>query len=332
MKQITILALDDAAATTITGPYDVFCLAGVLWNLGHKQKLTPQFEVEIVSPRGEPVHCLNNLTLMPHRAMTEVGKCDLVLVSAIFDIAKTLEHQGEIIDWLKERHRAGAMLASVCTGSFALAETGLLDGKIATTHWRTADEFRTRYPRVHLKPEQLITDAGDIFCSGGFNSSIDLANYLVEKICGREIAVQCAKSLVHDIGRCSQTPYSVFHFQREHEDEAILKAQDILENRYNKNVGIESLAQECGMGRRTLERRFKAATGDTPVLYLQRVRVEQAKRLLEMEGKCFNEISWQVGYEDPGFFRKLFTKHTTLRPSEYRAKFAKPSQCPSNTG
>ena len=323
MKRITILALDDAAATTITGPYDTFCLTGVLWNLGQGMDILPEFQVEIVTPKGEPAKCMNNLTIMPHRAMTEVDKTDLVLVSAVLDIHQTLANQGEIIGWLKEQYNKGAMLASVCTGSFALAETGLLDGKIATTHWRTADEFRALYPKVDLKPERLITDTGDIFCSGGFNSSVDLANYLVEKICGRQTAIQCAKSLVVDRGRSSQTPYSVFHFQRDHDDEQIIKAQDSLEKQYNLNINFDSLAKDCGMGRRTMERRFKAATGDTPLIYQQRVRVEEAKKKLESSNNTVDEISYKVGYEDTNFFRKIFIKHTTLRPKEYRSKFIK---------
>jgi len=323
MKRVTILALDDAAATTITGPYDTFCLTGVLWNLGQGIDILPEFKVEIVTPTGEPAHCLNNLTIMPHRSMMEVVDTDLVLVSAVLDIHQTLAKQGEIIGWLQDRYQAGAMLASVCTGSFALAETGLLDGKLATTHWRAADEFRALYPKVDLKPERLITDAGDIFCSGGFNSSVDLSNYLVEKICGRATAIQCAKSLVVDRGRNSQTPYSVFHFQREHSDEQVLKAQEILERLYKENIDFDKLAQDCGMGRRTMDRRFKTATGDTPLLYLQRVRVENAKISLELDSTTFDEISYQVGYEDTGFFRKIFTKHTGMRPSEYRAKFTK---------
>lgn len=323
MQRVTILALDDAAATTITGPYDTFCLTGVLWNLGQGQDIVPEFEVEIVTPTGGPAHCLNNLTILPHRSMTEVQETDLVLVSAVLDIHQTLARQGEIIDWLRACYKAGAMLASVCTGSFALAETGLLDGKIATTHWRAADEFKSLYPKVQLKPERIITDAGDIFCSGGFNSSIDLSNYLVEKMCGREIAIQCAKSLVVDRGRVSQVPYSVFHFQREHNDDQVLEIQSTMERDYNKDIDFGLLSQKHGLARRTMERRFKASTGDTPLMYLQRVRVEEAKQRLEQNNMTFDEISYQVGYEDTSFFRKIFIKHTTMRPGEYRAKFVK---------
>lgn len=323
MQRVTILALDDAAATTITGPYDTFCLTGVLWNLGQGQDIVPEFEVEIVTPTGDPAHCLNNLTILPHRSMTEVQETDLVLVSAVLDIHQTLARQGEIIDWLRARYKAGAMLASVCTGSFALAETGLLDGKIATTHWRAADEFKSLYPKVQLKPERIITDAGDIFCSGGFNSSIDLSSYLVERMCGREIAIQCAKSLVVDRGRVSQVPYSVFYFQREHNDEQVLEIQSTIERDYNKDIDFDLLSQKHGLGRRTMERRFKSSTGDTPLMYLQRVRVEEAKKRLEQNNMTFDEISYQVGYEDTSFFRKIFIKHTTMRPGEYRAKFVK---------
>jgi transcriptional regulator GlxA family with amidase domain len=321
MKKVSILALDDSAATTITGPYDVFNLTGVLWNIGQGEDITPSFKPEIITPKGDPVKCMNNLTILPDRAMTEVENTDLIVISAVLDIVQTLAKQGEIIDWLREQYKKGTPLAAICTGSFVLAETGLLDGKIATTHWRTVDEFRELYPKVNLKPERLVTDAGDLFCSGGFNSSIDLSSYLVEKFCGRAVAIQCAKSLVHDTGRCLQTPYTVFDFQHDHKDEPILNVQKILEKNYKKNIDFETLAGKCGLGRRTLERRFKTATGDTPNIYLQRIRVEEAKRLLETGNITFNEISYNVGYEDTSSFRKLFTKHTGLKPNEYKTKF-----------
>jgi transcriptional regulator GlxA family with amidase domain len=146
---------------------------------------------------------------------------------------------------------------------------------------------------------------------------------MVEKMCGRETAIQCAKSLVVDRGRVSQTPYSVFHFQREHSDDQILKIQDTLERDFNKDIDLDQLSQQHAIGRRTMERRFKASTGDTPLMYLQRVRVEEAKRSLESNNMTFDEISYQVGYQDTSFFRKIFVKHTTMRPNEYRAKFIK---------
>ncbi len=323
MKKITILALGDAAATTITGALDVFGFAGVLYNKACGKEVSPYFEVEVVTPDGLPASCLNGVRIAPHCAMDEVEQSDLVIVSAILDIEKTMAEQGDVIPWLKKMYASGAHLASVCSGSFVLAETGLLDGKVATTHWGLASIFRQRYPQVRLKPERLITDAGDIYCSGAFNSCIDLAIYLVEKFYGHGVAVECAKALVHDIGRVDQTPYTPFLFQHSHNDAEVLEIQRDMETRFNDEFDVVNLAQRFGMGRRTLERRFKAATGDTPLVYLQRVRVEQAKKILETQSKTFDEISYGVGYENSSFFRRVFMKHTGLRPSEYRAKFCR---------
>jgi transcriptional regulator GlxA family with amidase domain len=173
-----------------------------------------------------------------------------------------------------------------------------------------------------LKPKRLITDEGDLFCSGGVYSGIDLSIYLVEKHCGHETAVQCSKAVIHDYVRESQAPYAVNLFQKDHNDEMILAIQEYMENNYNSDtVGYDSLAEKFGLSRRTLIRRFKAATGDTPLLYLQRFRVEIAKILLEKQHHTFDEIAYQVGYEDTGFFRKVFVQLTGLRPKEYQRKF-----------
>ena len=321
MKKITMLAFDDAASTTITGPMDVFQLTGTIWNRLHGNAPAPYFQVEAVSPTGDPVRCSNGLTIGVNRSMDEVEGSDLIIISAMVEIERNLEKQQRVIPWLQKQYASGCQIAAVCMGTFVLAETGLLDGKIATTHWGVVEKFRKRYPEVVLKPEQLFTDACDLYCSGAFSSSIDLSIYLVEKFFGREVAVQTAKVLVHDIGRISQAPYTPFNFQRNHHDEAILKSQRLMEEEFASHFDIARLAAKQGIGRRTFERRFKAATGDSPLHYLQRVRVEKAKKVLESEWKTLEEISYQVGYEDTSFFKKVFVRHTGLKPTEYRAKF-----------
>lgn len=322
MKTVTILALTNTGASTVTGPMDVFHLAGILWNEGRGEKVTPYFNVEVVSDDGKPVRCLNRLLIQPHCAMGEVKQTDLIVVASILDIEKTLQYQGKVIEWLTEHYRKGAAIASVCTGAFVLAETGLLNGKTATTHWGYVNEFRRRYPDIDLKPERLITDEGDLFCSGASNACLDLALYLVEKYCGHEVAVQCAKSMVIDMGRTSQTPYtSVLEYQKFHADAVVLAAQTYLEENFNRSVNLDEIAALHHVSRRTFERRFKAATGDSPLTYLQRIRIEAAKRDLECELLNLDEIAYRVGYEDPGFFRKLFRQSTGLSPKAYRNKF-----------
>lgn len=321
MKKVTILAMVNTMATTIIGPMDVFYQAGVMWNYFNGHKVDPYFQVTLVTTTGEPFKCLSGVRMVPEGSIHDVHDTDLIVVSSILDIDKTLKVQGETIDWLKEWYHRGSHIATICSGAFVLAETGLLDGKTATTHWAFAEQFRKRYPRIELKPERLITDEGDLFCSGGYNAGIDLSLYLVEKYCGHEVSLQSSKSVISDIGRTSQAPYAMSQFQKDHHDNQILAVQEWIEKNFDKNFKYDRLAGTNGMSRRTLERRFKAATGETPLTYQQCIRVEAAKRLLENGNHSFDEITCQVGYEDSSSFRKVFSKQTGLRPSEYRKKF-----------
>jgi transcriptional regulator GlxA family with amidase domain len=321
MKRITILAMFNTMASTVVGPMDIFYQAGVVWNYFQGKKPTPFFETRIVTTDGKPFKCLSGTTMLPDASIREVESTDLIVVSSILDIDKTMKYEGEAVDWIKQHYRLGAHIATICTGAFVLAETGLLDGKTATTHWGAADEFRRRYPRIDLKPERLITDEGDLLCSGGMNAGTDLALYLVEKYCGHEIALQSSKTMISDIGRTMQAPYSIFQFQKDHQDARILSVQKLMEDNFDQNYPYEKLASKSGMSRRNFERRFKAATGDTPLIYLQRVRVEAAKTMLENRDLSFDEIAYSVGYQDSTAFRKIFLKQTGLLPTEYRRRF-----------
>lgn len=321
MKKVTLLAFDDGIAATITGPMDVFNLTGSAWDRIHGRKPRPYFEVEAVSPTGNNVRCTNGLSIGVQGAMADVEQTDLIIISAMLNIEENLEKQKAAIPWLLEQYEKGAQIAAVCMGTFVLAKTGLLNGRIATTHWGVVEDFQRLFPRVDLRPERLFTDACDLYCSGAYSSTIDLSIYLVEKFYGREVAVQTAKVFVHDIGRISQAPYTPFNFQRNHNDDVVLSLQRMMEKKFLDRFDMGELAEDHGMGRRTFERRFKAATGDTPLFYLQRVRVEKAKKILETEMKSLDEVSFEVGYEDSGFFKKVFAKHTGLKPAEYRSKF-----------
>ncbi len=321
MKRVTLLAFDDAISSTITGPLDVFNFAGFMWDFLHEQEPVPLFEVESVSLTGEDVQCCNGLTIGVQKAMADVEKTDLIIISAMINIVDNLKKYEAVIPWLIEQYEKGTQIAAICMGSFVLAKTGLLDGKVATTHWGRVKLFRELFPQVDLRPERLFTDVKGLYCAGAFSSSIDLSIYIVEKYYGREVAVQTAKIMVHDIGRISQAPYTPFNFQRNHNDETILSLQRLMEKEFVERLDMGTIAENHGMGRRTFERRFKAATGDTPLFYLQRVRVEKAKKILETEMKSLDEVSFEVGYEDSGFFKKIFIKHTGLKPTEYRNKF-----------
>ena len=320
MKKVTILALNNAMSSSIMGTMDIFSQAGFTWNHIMGFDTDPFFDVEIVTQDGKPVECFNNVKIHPHRAAEDVESTDLIIISSVSDF-EPLASDRRAINWLKHHYSQGTTIGSLCLGSFLLAETGLLDGKTATTHWGFAHEFQRRYPQIHLRPHQLITDEGNVLCSGSCNSYIDLSVYLIERYCGRKVAVECSKTMIHDYARSSQAPYIVFQHKKDHGDTQILAIQKLIEENYSDNFTADKIARDHGMSRRTFERRFKKATEDTPFIYLQRVRVEAAKQLLETGFQTFDEISYHVGYEDSNFFRKVFIKHTRLRPKEYKMKF-----------
>lgn len=321
MKKVTILAPYNTMATTIFGPMDILNQAGRLWNRVKNTPQTPFFDVTITSADGKPIRSVNNILIQPHCSIREIDRTDLIIISSATYIEKILELNPELIPWLQHHFDRGAHIASICTGVFLLAETGLLDGKSATLHWGFAELFRKKYPRVKLDQEQMYLDHGRLYCSAGVSAGMDLSLYIVEKFCGRKAAVESAKTMVLDLGRKKQTPYDSFLNTKNHGDPLIVKIQEWIERHQTEAIDYEWLAGKFRMSRRSLERRFKQAVGMTPLGYLQKLRVEQAKFLLEDGTLTFNEITYQVGYEDIAFFRKIFIRLTGLRPKEYQQRF-----------
>jgi len=332
MQKVTILGLYNSMATTIFGPMDILNQAGRLWNRVDKSPPTPYFDVSIASADGKPIRCANNVLIQPHCSIETIHQTDLIVIASATYIDRILQKNPELVPWIRSQYNLGAHVASICTGAFLLAETGLLDGKAATLHWGFTQMFRQKYPRVTLKPDKMFIDQGRLYCSAGVNAGMDLALYLVEKFCGRQAAVASAKTMVLDLGRVIQTPYGRFLFSKEHGDPSIINAQKLLEKHHTQTIDYERLAKKFRMSRRSLERRFKQATGVTPLRYLQQLRVETAKRLLEEGTQTFNEITYQVGYEDISFFRKIFVRLTGLRPREYQQRFAGYSAKPAVQG
>jgi transcriptional regulator GlxA family with amidase domain len=321
MKEVTILAPYNTMATTIFGPMDVFNQAGRLWNRVTKSTQTPFFEVTIASADGQPIRSVNNIHIQPHCGIEDIRQTDLIIISSATYIQEILERTPELVPWIRRHYDRGAHVASICTGVFLLSETGLLDGKSATVHWGFADMFRKRYPQVQLRQDRMFIDHGRLYCSAGVSAGMDLSLYLVEKFCGRQAAVESAKTMVLDMGRVLQSPYERLSFPKDHGDRLVLKAQEWIEKHQREPIDYEWLAQELRMSRRSLERRFKQSLGVTPLGFLQTLRVERAKRLLEEGTQTFGEITYHVGYEDIPFFRKIFIRLTGLRPNEYQRRF-----------
>ena len=322
MKKVTILGLYNSLASTIFGPMDIFNQAGRIWNRVTKSPSTPFFQVTLASADGQPIRATNSILIQPHRGIQEIEQTDLIVIASATYIKEILQQNPELVPWLKRQYQQGAHVASVCTGVFLLAETGLLDDKTATLHWGFSQMFRQKYPQVKLDTGRMFLDHGRIYCSAGVNAGMDLSLYLVEKFCGRQIAVQCAKTMILDLGRTAQTPYGSFLFPGDHGDTVVMEVQNWMQEHHAEPIDYNQLAKAFRLSRRSLERRFKQATGQTPLAYLQRLRVETAKRLLEEGSHTFNEITYLVGYEDISFFRKVFVRLTGLRPKEYQQRFA----------
>lgn len=333
MRNVAILFQRGGCASTAVQPAEIFGNAGVFWNLLNGEPLEPRFRVTTASLDGQPVRIDPTLSLTPHCAFADLPPPDLVFVPAGglepdvlcergYDIDTVIERNAEVVDWLRHWKKQGAQIAAVCSGVALLAESGLLDGKRATAHWGLADIYRERFPKVHWCHELLVTDCGDLYCGGGINAAADLTLYLVEKFCGRETAAQCARALLIEMPRTWQTAFTHFSMRSSHGDECIHRAQQWLQENYaSTDISLESLAAELGMSNRNFARRFKAATGDSPLNYLHSLRMAVAKQLLESERLGIAGVADRVGYTDILFFRTLFKRHTGLSPSDYRQRF-----------
>ena len=320
---VTVVLLEAGYASTAVGPIEVFHSAGVLWNWLQGDASQPRFRVRVASIDGAPVTSLCSLGLVPEFAIEQIERSDIVILPASgWDVQEQIAKDTHLLPWLRKMHSRGAYIAGVCTGVAFLAESGLLDGRQATTHWALAERFRQRYPNVVWRPENFVTEDGRLLCSGGVYASIDLSVYLVEKFCGHAIALECAKSLLISMPRSSQSGYSLLPMAQPHSDGKIRESEEYLQENFSRNVSIEFLAKRIGMGLRNFIRRFKAATGHLPGAYTQMLRVAAAKELLEHGATSIQAAASRVGYEDIAFFRALFKRHTGMTPGEYRARFA----------
>jgi len=329
MQTVSIIGFNGALASAITGIIDLFRLAGVTWARINHEEPTPRFTTRLLTFDGQPFRCINGITLLPDGSLTDPAYASddhgLVMIPTIgAPIPQVLADNRGLVDWLaqsSQQNNGQVRLASNCTGAFLLAEAGLLDGRQATTHWGFSQQFRELYPNVDLRPEKLITVDEPVACAGGGMAWWDLGIYLVERYAGTQTARELAKSFVIDAGRTSQAPYSALQARRYHSDQAILRLQEWLDQHYSQPVALQTLAALSGLTERSLIRRFKAATGDTPTSYLQVLRIESARQHLEQSRLSVDAITRRIGYEDVSSFSRLFRKHTGLAPGAYRSRF-----------
>jgi len=320
MKHVSILVPQGPCIlSSVIGAFKVFTTVNMaLANQGKK----PFFKIQLVGLSNETPLYEGLFIVRPEILLKDVPKTDLIIIPAIQgDMPASLKINSSYIPWIIDQYKQGAEVASLCTGAFLLASTGLLKGRKVSTHWIAADAFRQAFPDVKLQPEKIITDELGMYSSGGAYSFLNLMIYLVEKFCGREMAVYCSKLLEIEIERKSQSPFAIFVGQKTHEDESIKKAQLFIENNVGGKVSVDQLSDMFSISRRNFERRFKKATSNTPVEYLQRVKIEAAKKSLESSRENINEVMYSVGYSDSKAFRTMFKKITGLSPVSYRNKY-----------
>lgn len=320
MKHVSILVPRGAVALScIEGSFIAFARTNEFLERSGKP---PRFKVQLVGIDRETQVYDRFFHVAPDASIDEVGKTDIIIIPAVNgDMQQNIERNKEFFPWISAQHERGAEVASLCVGAFMLAATGLLNGKRAATHWLAVNDFRKMFPEVNLVSEKVIVDEQGIYSSGGAASFWNLILYLIEKHTDREMAILLSKYFALDIDRESQSPFIMFKGQHDHQDEPVKKAQEYIETNFQDKITVDQLADMFGIGRRSLERRFKKATSNTLVEYIQRVKIEAAKKDFETSNKNINEVMWDVGYSDTKAFRTVFKKTTGLSPIEYRNKY-----------
>jgi len=325
MMDVTVVMLDDGPSSTSVMPIEIFHCAGRLWNELNDLPPHPEFRVQTASMTDAPVRSPYGFNTSPGTTIDQVTKTDIIIVptSGLDLDTKLIENQA-LLPWLRKHHEQGAYIVGVCMGAAYLAAAGLLDGRMATTHWAVCADLQRRFPRVRWQPELFVTEDQRMLCSGGIGSSIDISLYLVEKFCGHEVALHTAKALLLPMPRLHQhqSGYAVLPVSQAHDNERIRAVEDFLHKNFRKEISTQSLADLACMSERTFVRHFKAATGKLPAAYIQALRIEAAKVMLEHESRPVQVIATAIGYNDIAFFRSLFKRATGMTPQQYRASFA----------
>ncbi len=319
MKHISILVPMGAILGSVEGPRQVLTEVNKFLKSIGKPVLC---KVQLVGLSKEVAVAGGLYTVFTDVLAKDIAKTDLIIIPALDgDMVKNLEHNHDFVSWIISHYKAGAEVASLCVGAFLLASTGLIKGRQCATHWMAANDFRKMFPDVNLVEDRIITDEQGIYSSGGAFSYLNLILYLIEKYAGRDVAVFMSKAFQIDIERRSQSQFIMFNGQKAHEDEEIKKAQEFIENNVQDKITVDQLASAFAIGRRNLQRRFKKATSNTVVEYIQRVKIEAAKMSLETSRENVNEVMYKVGYTDSKAFRITFKKITGLSPIQYRNKY-----------
>ena len=326
--RVSLLAIPEAMPSTLMGLHDALSSVGILPTLD--APIAQPFQVEIVGERRGPLRLATGLAVDVARPLHEVEATDIVLVPTLLAPGGRWERDRRpgLTEWIGRMHERGALLASACSGLFPLAETGLVDGREATIHWGYADGFRERFPAVTLAPEQVLVVSGDrseIVTSGASSSWNDLALFLIARRSGATVAQAAARFFAFQWHVDGLAPYMVFEPGTDHGDAVVAEVQRWIAVNASVARPADEMRRRSGLPARTFARRFAAATGHAPVAYVQRLRVEEAKRRLERTDAPVERIAWEVGYEDPAAFRRLFRRLVGVAPGAYRRRFQLPA-------
>nr|WP_294949521.1 helix-turn-helix domain-containing protein [uncultured Mucilaginibacter sp.] len=321
MIHISILALKQSVLASIADSRYVFTKVNEFLKEAGKPAL---FSISIVGFTKEVKLNDGLFTITPDALLSELDKTDLIIIPSLSgDMMSSTYINKDYAPWIAEQYKSGVAVASLCSGAFLLAFSGLLKGRQCTTHWQYANEFRHFYPSAKLVDERVITDQNGLYSSGGCNAYWNLLLHLVERYTSREMSIRAAKYFVVDIDRNFQSPFITFNGLKDHGDDVIKNIQDYIEQNYQQKFTVEQIAEQFNISRRTFERRFKKATRNTVIEYIQRVKIEAGKKRLEIGRKTINEIMYDVGYTDIQTFREVFRKITGMSPIEYRNKYNK---------
>lgn len=320
MKHLTILVPEgENNLSSIAGAYKIFSRANDYQKSNGKR---PVFTIELAGVSKKVDFFDGLFSVKPHTHVSAIAKTHLIIIPSVnHNYVRAIKENGVLIDWLERQYSRGAEIASICTGAFLLAAAGLLNGKTCSTHWAAAEDFKTLFPNVTLQTDQLITDEGGLYTNGGAYSFLNLIIYLIEKYYDRQTAIFCAKVFQIEMDRQSQSPFSIFTGQKSHGDDVVQKAQVYFEKNLQEKISVEALSSRFAVGRRNFDRRFIKATGNTPIEYWQRVKVEAAKKAFEGSRKTVNEVMYDVGYSDAKAFREIFRRLTGMSPLEYRGRY-----------
>lgn len=321
MKHLSIIVPEGEGnnLSSIVGAYKIFTKANEIWKQQHRTDL---FHIQLTGVSKQVDFYEGLFSVKPHTHIAAIEKTDLIIIPSLNHVyQKAVKHNGPLAEWITAQYKGGAEIASICTGAFLLASTGVLDGKSCSTHWATTEDFARLFPKVILQADKLITDENGIYTNGGAYSFLNLMIYLVEKKYDRPTAILCSKIFQIEMDRNSQSEFAIFTGQKSHSDEMVMQAQAYIESKVDEKVSIEALSSRFAVGRRNFDRRFMKATGNTPGEYAQRVKIESAKKAIESTRKTINEIMYEVGYSDLKAFREVFRKITGLSPMEYKHKY-----------